>query len=327
MTSLKDRVKAATDRGTSVSGPALEDVRHDRAADGQEETPAGHEPDTSEGDMKWLRRYEEHIREALPAHMELAPFLGAVRSALPSVARCSPASKLQAILTAARFGLAPDGKLAVFRGDGPQATFIPTYRGYIHQMDRPDVDVIVGFIYANEEWSYEPSAPFPLDFTHKARPDLSEEQRGAPILAYAFARKRGGSRSTVILLNREDAEEIRDQYSVAYQRAEESGKRDSFWHTHFLDMWLKSSIRRLAKYVKTTPGARALDEVEDAGEAGQVQILLAPGPEDAGLVTDAERAHRAAEATQDPARPGSVALPVKGRSGRSKPKRRRGGPR
>ncbi|MFH8577199.1 recombinase RecT [Streptomyces zaomyceticus] len=328
MTSLKDRVKAAAERTAGKTGPALEDVQHERTPDGAGEAAAGHDPDTSEGEMAWLRRYEEHVTEALPEHVEPAAFFAAVRAALPTLKRCSPASKLQAVLTAARFGLVPDGKVAVIRADGAQATFIPTYRGYIDLMHRSGrvESVHVGVIYGNEEWSSEPSAPYPLDFTHKARPDLPKAQRGEAILAYAFARMKGGGRSHVVLLNREDAEEIRDEYSEAYRRAEESGARDSFWHTHFLDMWIKSAIRRLEKYVPTSAALRALGDVEDAGEAGQVQITLAPDPEDAALVADAERAHRAAEATQDPARPGSVALPVKaGKRGRSKPKRQRGG--
>ncbi|MFE3378812.1 recombinase RecT [Streptomyces anulatus] len=329
MTSLKDRVKAATDRGTSGRGPALDDVQHERTPDGIEEAAAGHEPNTSEGELSWLRRYEEHVTEALPGHVETDAFFAAVRAVMPTLKRCSPASKLQAILTAARFGLVPDGKVAVIRGDGAQAAFIPTYRGYIELMHRSGrvESVHVGLVHAAEEWSFEPSAPYPLDFTHKARPDLPKARRGEPILAYAFARMKGGGRSQVVILNREDAEEIRDEYSDAYRRAEETGHRDSFWHTHFLDMWIKSAIRRLEKYVPTSAALRALGDVEDAGEAGQVQITHAPDPEDAALVADAERAHRAAEATQAPARPGAVALPVKGggRRGRSKPKKQRGG--
>lgn len=328
-TSLKDRVRAAAERQSGKGGPAAEDVQHDRTPEGTGDVPAGHDVDTSEGELAWLRRYEEHVTEALPKHVEADAFFAAVRAVMPSLTRCSPASKLQAVLTAARFGLVPDGKLAVIRADGAQATFIPTYRGYIELMHRSGrvESVHVEMIYSAEEWAYEPSAPYPLDFTHKARPDLPRAQRGEPILAYAFARMRGGGRSQVVLLNREEAEAIRDEYSTGYQRAEESGARDSFWHTHFNDMWLKSAIRRLEKYVPTSAALRALGDVEDAGEAGQVQITHAPDPEDAVLVAEAERAHRTAEATQDPARPGAVALPVKAkqRRGRSKPKRSRGG--
>ncbi|GGW99503.1 recombinase RecT [Streptomyces chryseus] len=322
-TSLKDRVKAATARGTGPVGPALDDG-HERTADGEGEQGAGH-PDGAEGVMEWLRRYEEHFNEALPAHLEAGPFFAAVRAVLPSLSRCTPASKLQALLTCARFGLIPDGQQAVITASGNVATFIPTYRGYVELMYRSGrvESVHVLMIHANEEWSYEPTAPYPLDFTHKPRPDLSKAERGEPILAYAFCRMKGGGRSQVVLLNREDAETIRDEYSEAYRRAEESGARDSFWHLRFDDMWLKSAIRRLEKVVPTSAELRALGAVEDAGDAGQLQILHAPDTETAALVAEAERAHRAAEAPQLVAvRP----LPVKGKGrGRSKPKKNRGG--
>ncbi|MEU9033839.1 recombinase RecT [Streptomyces sp. NPDC048352] len=322
-TSLKDRVKAATERGTGPVGPALDDV-HERTADGEGEQGAGH-PDGAEGVMEWLRRYEEHFNEALPAHLETGPFFAAVRAILPSLSRCTPASKLQALLTCARFGLVPDGQQAVITASGNVATFIPTYRGYVELMYRSGrvESVHVLMIHANEEWSYEPTAPYPLDFTHKPRPDLPKAERGEAKLAYAFCRMKGGGRSQVVLLNREDAQEIRDEYSEAYRRAEESGARDSFWHLRFDDMWLKSAIRRLEKVVPTSAELRALGAVEDAGDAGQLQILHAPDPETAALVAEAERAHRAAEAPQLIA---VQPLPVKGKGrGRSKPKKNRGG--
>ncbi|MFC8463354.1 recombinase RecT [Streptomyces sp. NPDC057250] len=327
---LRDRVRAATVEKTTPTAPAAEDIQHERTADGADgERPAGHEPDETEGALSWLRRYEDQITEALPEHVEADAFWAAVRAALPSLRRCSPASKLQAVLTGARFGLAPDGKVAVIRADGAQAVFVPMYRGYIDLMHRSGriESVHVGLIHEAEEWSFEPSAPYPLDFTHKARPDMPKAERGPVILAYAFARMRGGGRSQVVLLNREDAEEIRDTYSEAYRRAQDSGAHDSYWHTHFTDMWIKSGVRRLEKWVPTSAAVRALGDVEDAGEAGQVQVTLAPDPQDAALAAEAERAHRAAEATQDPARPGSVALPVKPgtKRGRSRPKKQRGG--
>ncbi|MFF8990082.1 hypothetical protein ACF09H_09070 [Streptomyces sp. NPDC014983] len=36
-------------------------------------------------------------------------------------------------------------------------------------------------------------------------------------------------------MSREDVEGIRDEYGRAYRRAEESGKPNSYWHTHFDD--------------------------------------------------------------------------------------------
>lgn len=317
-TSLKDRVKAATENTSTGRGPALDDVQHDRTPDSAEAI----EPDT--GTMEFLRRYEEHFAEALPSHVDTTAFFAAVRSVLPTLTRCTPASQLQALLTCARLGLVPDGQQAVITASGNVATLVPTYRGYVELMYRSGrVDSVhVGMVHENDEWSFEPTAPAPLDFTHRPRPDLPKAQRGAPILAYAFCWLKGGARSQVVVLSREDAEEIRDQYSDAYRRAQETGTLDSFWHTHFLDMWKKSAIRRLEKVVPTSAELRALGAIDDAGEAGKSQILLAPDPESSALVADAVRAHQSAEASQDTT---VRALPLKKKGGRSKPKKVRGG--
>ncbi|MFF5422122.1 recombinase RecT [Streptomyces misionensis] len=332
LTTLKDRVRAATNQ--DAEQPTVE-AAVTRAADIPQQQSVPDELHTSAkadgGDVAdialgWLERYGEEFTKALPAHIDAAAFFAAVRAALPGLVRCTPASLLQALLTCARFGLVPDGRHAVIRREGKTATFVPMAQGYVELMYRSGRvgSVHVGMIYEGDEWSYEPTAPAPLDFTHKPALLKSKAERGAPILAYAFAWMASGARSQVVILTREDAEEIRDEYSQAYQRAQESGKHDSFWHTDFNRMWEKSALRRLHKRVPMSAELVAMVQADEAGDAGQVQVVHAPDPETAGLVEEAVRAHRAAEASQEPrVRP----LPVKGggRRGRSKPKKNRGG--
>ena len=88
-------------------------------------------------------------------------------------------------------------------------------------------------------------------------------------------------------------------------------------------MATKSCIRRLPKTVPTSAEMHALMAVEEAAEERRPQLEHAPDPEAAALVAEAERAARAAEASQDV--PGPMPLKMKGR--RSKPKKQRGGPR
>ncbi|MFB7574629.1 hypothetical protein [Streptomyces sp. NPDC056165] len=83
------------------------------------------------------------------------------------------------------------------------------------------------------------------------------------------------------------------------RRAETAGTADSFWHTDFLAMWRKSGVRRLAKVVPMSAELAALVKADNVGEAGEAQILHAPDPEAARLLAEAERAHTAAEASQD----------------------------
>ncbi|MET8747219.1 recombinase RecT [Streptomyces sp. NPDC004728] len=323
-TSLLDRVKTAGSNGPAPVGLPLEDVQHNHCADVLPETAAGHDEHEALKDagMEALRRYEDEFADVLPRHVPPRKFLAAVRNVLPDVRDCTPASVLQSLLTCARFGLLPDGHQAVIKAEGKRAVFIPTYHGYIdlfYRSGRVD-SVVVGLIHENDVWHYEPSAPVPDDFMHRPAVHLPKAQRGPAILAYAFCRTKGGGRSHVIVLSREDAEEIRDEYSQAYQRAEKSGKRNSFWHTRFLDMWLKTAVRRMAKYVPLSTEVRMLAESDDAGDEGTSQILHAPDPESAALEAEAGQAAKAAEASQD--QPPVPRLPVKKGRGKAKPRRR-----
>jgi recombination protein RecT len=303
LTTLKDRVRAATEeRPEPVAAP----VRPAEVVDGAtvEELHAAEQAEggqTTDAVLAWLERYGDHFTKALPSHVDTGAFFAAVRAALPGLTRCTPASLLQALLTCARFGLVPDGRHAVIKAEGSQAVFVPMYQGYVELMYRSGRvgSVHVGLIHEHDEWSFEPTAPAPLDFVHKPRVDRPKAERGAAIVAYAFCWMTSGARSQVVILSREDAEEIRDQYSAAYQRAEESGKRDSFWHTDFPAMWQKSGLRRLHKVVPMSAELVQLGAADDAGDAGQVQIVHAPD-EDAQALADAQAAHEAAEAPQEP---------------------------
>lgn len=269
---LLDRVRTVTtaDPGRTTGRTVPEGIIPAQQAD---------DPQAAQVAMDFLRRYEEHFAEALPAHVDRNAFFAAVRAVLPDLARCSPASVLQSLLACARFGLVPDGRRAAIVADGGLAAFVPMYQGYIELMHLSGQveSVRVGLIYEGDEWHFEPSAAPPDDFMHRPRVEKAKADRGAPILAYAFCWLKGGARSQVIVLSREDAEAIRDEHSRAYQRAQESGARDSFWHLRFDDMWTKSAIRRLPKYVPMSPELAALAAADDAGDTGTPQVLDLPG--------------------------------------------------
>ncbi|MEC3995246.1 recombinase RecT [Actinacidiphila sp. DG2A-62] len=320
LSTLKDRVRAAT-----TEPPAVDATVQSLAEDTAGPVPAQlHASAQAEGDdvadkaLTWLEQYGEDFTKALPSHIDVKAFLSAVRAALPGLVRCTPASLRQALLTCARFGLLPDGRHAVIKREGKLAVFVPMAQGYVELMYRSGRvgSVHVGMIHENDEWNYEPTAPAPLDFTHKPRVDLSKKERGKPILAYAFCWMASGARSQVIILSREDAEEIRDEYSSAYQRAKASGANDSFWHTDFDAMWRKSPLRRLHKVVPMSAELVALLKADDAGDAGEVQIVHAPA-EETYLLAEADEAHEQAEESQDPQDARVWTLPRK----RSQPRR------
>ncbi|MGW1796864.1 recombinase RecT [Streptomyces sp. NPDC001984] len=247
MADLKDRVKAAT---------------------GAEEPQSEHQPGTdlavNDTALQWLQSRATYFTDALPRHVDRAHFMSVALSIMPNLEKCTHASVHQAFLACARFGLEPDGRQAAIIPYGDTATFQPMYEGYIELMYRhPRVESVhFNWIRKNDQWDYEPTAPSPRDFFHKPRVDLSEEERGPVILAYAFAWI-DGARSQVIILNRSQAEGIRDKYSKAYKNAERKGTKDSAWHTDFDAMWAKSGVRRLVKVVPTSTELAELVQADD----------------------------------------------------------------
>lgn len=307
LTTLKERVQ---ERAAAVASP--ETVRHDRGED-VEETPAGHGHD--------IEQYRADIEAALPKHVSVDLFLAALRPILPKLRNCTPASVLQSVITCARFGLIPDGQQAVITADDRIATFLATYHGYLELMYRSGLvkSVVAGLVYDGDEWDYVPTARVGDDFVHKPNLLASKKDRGEPLFAYAFAWLEGGARSAVAVVTAEEAKDIRDEFSRAYQRAESSGKKDSLWHTRFDDMHLKTAIRRMAKLVPKSAELRALVAVEQAAEDGKPQILAAIDPETAALEAEARQAAQDVEASQDHPAP---RLAVKGGRSRTKPRRR-----
>ncbi|MFF4292194.1 recombinase RecT [Streptomyces vinaceus] len=311
-TNLLDRVRAAT-----TEKPATPVIRPAQVVEGAtaEELHAAEQAEGGQAAdivMAWLEQYKDHFTNALPSHVDAETFLAAARAALPGLSRCTPASLLQAFLACASSGLLPDGRHAVVTAEGRIAVFIPMAQGYLDKMYRSGrvASVHIGLIHEKDEWNYEPSAPAPLDFTFRPALRVPKAERGPATHAYAFCWMTSGARSQVVILSREDAQEIRDEYSKAYRRAEESGAADSFWHTDFDRMWEKSCLRRLHKVVPMSAELVALAKVDDAGDAGQVQVVDPLPEESPQLVAEAEEAHERAEDSQDPmeARPGKPVL-------------------
>lgn len=288
MSDLKDRVKAAAGGDEQPQQPVTDLAVNDST-------------------RKWLLRRETYFTDALPRHVDKAHFMAVAHALLPKLKNCTPASIHTALLASARFGLEPDGRQAAIVPYKGVATFQPMYEGYIELMYRhPRVDSVhFGWIRQNDQWDYTPTEPSPRDFFHKPRVDLSEKERGPVILAYAFAWI-DGRRSQVILLNREQAEAIRDKYSNAYKKAEREGTKDSPWHTDFDAMWAKSNVRRLVKVVPTshdlTDLLRADDDADDSSTAPSVirGTVIARDDEDDSASPAPERA-----AWPETAEPGS----------------------
>ncbi|MEV7422826.1 recombinase RecT [Streptomyces sp. NPDC091212] len=232
---------------------------------------------TQDPALKWLERRRTYIAHALPKHIDEGHFIEAALTSMGKLRNCHTDTIYTALMACARFGLAPDGVRAAIVPFGKTATFVPMYQGLIDVMHRSGkvASIRVDFIREQDVWDYTPTAPSPGDFFHKPRVELPKDQRGDVILAYAYAWMSGGGRSQVILLNRQDAIEIRDLYSKAYAHHESKGTRDSAWHTNFDQQWAKSAIRRLAKLVPTSPEVIDLLRADIDADEGRPTVIRA----------------------------------------------------
>ncbi|MET9081384.1 recombinase RecT [Streptomyces sp. NPDC004237] len=249
MSDLKDRVKQAAG-APEPAAPVTDLALKDSA-------------------LQWLQSRATYFTDALPRHVDRAHFMSVALSVMPKLEKCTHDSVERAFLACCRYGLEPDGRQAAVIPYGNTATFQPMYQGYIELMYRhPAVDTVhFGWIREKDEWDYEPTAPSPRDFRHRPRVDLTDDERGKVILAYAFAWI-GGHRSQVIILNRQQATEIRDKFSKGYAKAVREGKTDNPWQTSFDAMWAKSCVRRLVKVVPTSTELTELINADDDADTG-----------------------------------------------------------
>ncbi|MBO2461656.1 recombinase RecT [Actinomadura violacea] len=266
-----------------------------------------------DGWLDWLGQRRTYFADALPRHVNERHFIQVALTSIKSsraLQNCTPESLTVSLMHCARFGLDPDGTHAAIVPYGRVATFIPMYQGYVDLMYRSGfvTSVVFDWIFEKDDWFIKRGRPAPDDFEHE--PFLLSKDRGEVVLAYAFAWLRGGARSQVMALNLEDAEEIRDKYSKAYERAERErkknpklfkanpdwGKFNSPWHTNFLAMWLKSAVRALAKRVPKTPELIELMKMDDEADS---RVRAAQDADEAALM-DEERARQYAAAHDAP---------------------------
>lgn len=222
---------------------------------------------------------------ALPRHVGVDRFLRMALTAVqktPKLLDCTTESLLSALLESARLGLEPGTKQAAIVPYGDKATFIAQWQGLVELMYRSGqiTSVVADFIHENDRWAYRVGD----NGTFFHEPDLLAKDRGPVVLVYAYAEIKGGGRSKIVTLNRWQAEEIRNEYSKAYQLAEKHRRDDpedftrnpgkgwfnSTWHTEFDAMWRKSAVRRLSDWVPQSP--ELVELIQRENEAGESEL-------------------------------------------------------
>ena len=210
----------------------------------------------------------------------------------PLLLQCSGGSVLRSLMDCASYGLVPNSQtneahLVPYRNNktgGWDCVLIPGYKGLIKMMYNTGhvSSVTVREFYENDSIEYE----YGLDEFLKHKP--TDGSPGAFAGAYAIVRfKDGGREFRVVTLGQGRAH--RDRFSPAYKK-----NKGSPWNTDEAAMIMKTSVRKVSKYVPASPESETLaiaiardERLETSGYEGllamenpeQEQKEEIPGPE------------------------------------------------
>ena len=213
-----------------------------------------------------LEKSKGQIAMALPKHLNADRIVRVAMTSVqrtPDLLKCDPISLVAAVIQSSQLGLEPDGILGHAylipfnntKKGRMEVQFIPGYKGLIDLARRSGQVVSIGahVVFENE--------PFKLIYGYDEKLDhepLPPSKRGARKGVYAVARLKDGSVHFEWLWA-EEVEDIKNQ-----SKARNFGP----WKTHEDEMWRKTAIRRLAKYLPLSvefAKAAAADELADAG--------------------------------------------------------------
>lgn len=214
-----------------------------------------------------LEKSKNQIAMALPNHLNADRLIRVAMTSIqrtPKLLECDPKSLIGAIIQSAQLGLEPDGVLghAYLIPYGNTVQFIPGYKGLIDLARRSGQVVSIGshVVYSNEKFTLK----FGFSETLEHEP-LPPSQRGDRKGVYAVARLKDGSVHFEWLWS-EEVEAVKTQSLKKMKRP--SGP----WIDNEDEMWRKTGIRRLAKYLPLSvefAKAAAVDELADAGVSTQ----------------------------------------------------------
>lgn len=176
--------------------------------------------------------------------------------------KCTVKSLVAAALQSASLGLQIDGVLGhayvvPFRKKGDwEATFMPGYKGYLAKAAEAGCPIWAHVVHEHDHFELDLGAN---TLSHRVK---FEEDRGAPIGAYAAAKVNGQ-----LVFEYVPAQEIERIKKMAIDKAGR-GANNIAWSTNEAAMWRKTPIRRLYKFLPLpTTLIRMAEEDEQADTA------------------------------------------------------------
>ena len=218
-----------------------------------------------------LDRYAGEFKKALPKHVTVERFMRVAFMAVrnnPALLECTPESLVSACMTAAQLGLEPDGILGhaylvpynnrtLNRKD---AQFQVGYKGLIALARRSGEvrSIAAHVVHEKDYFDYA----YGLNEKLEHRPAVGE--RGKPIAVYAVAHFKDGGHAFEVM----QAEDVEKNRKKSKAGNDKNDKPIGIWAEYTDEMWRKTAIRRLAKYLPLSvefQRAAAMDEALDLG--------------------------------------------------------------
>jgi recombination protein RecT len=215
-----------------------------------------------------LTRMQPEIARAVPKHVNPDRMVRIALTSLrmnPDLLKCTPASFLGGVMSAAQLGLEIGGPLALaylipFK---TECTLVVSYRGMMNLARRSGM---VQAIYAydvreGDRFSYK--LGLNPDIDHEPSGDAAREEK--PIThVYAVAKLKDGE-PIFTVLTRAQVERYRQR-----SRAKDSGP----WITDYAAMALKTAVRRLFTWLPQSSEMALASALDEAPELGQRQAAV-----------------------------------------------------
>lgn len=202
--------------------------------------------------MVFNDKFQAAVKQAIPKHMDAGRFLRVVLSSFnrnPKLMDCTPESVLLSILTAAAYGLEPDGGpvghgYLIPRWNGKakrlECNFEPGYRGLVKLARNSGevANVTAEVVRVGDFFEYEKG----LEPKLKHKPDDSSTELKPVTHAYAVARFRDGEKEFIVM-NRAELDRIKNMTSSK----DKEGNIWGPWVDHESEMQKKTAVRRISK--------------------------------------------------------------------------------
>ena len=267
-----------------------------------------------------VAQYSGDFAAVLPSHVKPDTWIRLAQGALKKgkkqgnryelevAAANNPGVFMAALLDAARLGLEPGTEQYYLTprkvGGQMQILGIVGYQGIVELIYRAGAvsSVVAECVYEHDRFAFQPGR----DETPTHEIDWDAEDRGKLRLVYAYARMRDGATSKVVVLNRAAITKI---------KASSQGAESNYspWQQHESAMWLKSSVRQLAKWVPTSSEfmreqLRAVRDVQNEQPVpAQAEAMSAPQITDVSHLDEVDGDYLDGELVDQPMHPDDIA--------------------